>query len=231
MHGSTAIDKLIEEISFRNKLIVFEDRNEAGRFLAEMLVTYKGSHSIVLGIPSGGVPIASEIADALHLPIDFIIVRKIQIPYNPEAGFGAMGPDGELILNERLLGQIGLTEGEINAQIKKTKEIIIRRNKLFRGDRPFPILKDKNVIVVDDGLASGYTMLASVKFIKKNLPDKIIVAVPTGSDRTANFILPDVDELVCLNIRSGFHFAVAEAYRNWYDLTDEEVISIIRKYF
>ena len=223
--------KLAENISLRNKLSVFEDRNEAGRLLAEMLVMYKSSQSIVLGIPSGGVPVASEIADALHLPMDFIIVRKIQIPYNPEAGFGAVGPDGEVILNERLLDQIGVTEGEINAQIKKTKEIIKRRNQLFRGERPFPFLKDKNVILVDDGLASGYTMLAAVKFIKRNMPNKIIVAVPTCSDRTADFILPKVDELVCLNVRSGFYFAVADAYKNWYDLTDEEVISIIRKYF
>jgi len=223
--------KLAENISLRNKLSVFEDRNEAGRLLAEMLVMYKSSQSIVLGIPSGGVPVASEIADALHLPIDFIIVRKIQIPYNPEAGFGAVGPDGEVILNERLLDQIGVTEGEINAQVRKTKEIIKKRNQLFRGERPFPILKNKNVIIVDDGLASGYTMLAAVKFIKRNMPNKIIVAVPTCSDQTADFILPKVYELVCLNVRSGFYFAVADAYKNWYDLTDEEVISIIRKYF
>ncbi|MDH5202591.1 MAG: phosphoribosyltransferase family protein, partial [Nitrospirota bacterium] len=113
-----------------------------------MLIKYKDTNSIVLGIPSGGVPVASEIADALHLTIDFIIVRKIQIPYNPEAGFGAVGPDGEVILNERLLGQMGLTDTEKNAQIKKTKEIIKRRNQLFRGERPPPLLKDKNVIVV-----------------------------------------------------------------------------------
>jgi len=225
------IGKLTEKISLRDKLYVFENRNEAGRFLAEELITYINSHTIVLGIPSGGVPVASEIANALHLPIDFIIVRKIQLPYNPEAGFGAVGPDGEVILNERLLGQLGLTDGEINAQIKKTREIIKRRSQLFRGGRPLPILKDQNVIVVDDGLASGYTMLAAVKFIKKNMPDKIIVAVPTGSDRTTDFILPEVDELICLNVRGGFHFAVADAYRKWYDLTDEEVISIIRKYF
>jgi len=196
-----------------------------------MLIKYKDTNSIVLGIPSGGVPVASEIADALHLTIDFIIVRKIQIPYNPEAGFGAVGPDGEVILNERLLGQMGLTDTEKNAQIKKTKEIIKRRNQLFRGERPPPLLKDKNVIVVDDGLASGYTMLAAVRYVKRKMPHEVIIAVPTGAERTVNFILPEADKLLCLNVRSGFHFAVAEAYRNWYDLTDEEVISIVKKYF
>lgn len=196
-----------------------------------MLIKYKDTNSIVLGIPSGGVPVASEIADALHLTIDFIIVRKIQIPYNPEAGFGAVAPDGEVILNERLLGQMGLTDTEKNAQIKKTKEIIKRRNQLFRGERPPPLLKDKNVIVVDDGLASGYTMLAAVRYVKRKMPHEVIIAVPTGAERTVNFILPEADKLLCLNVRSGFHFAVAEAYRNWYDLTDEEVISIVKKYF
>lgn len=225
------MNKLKERNSFKDKIYVFEDRNEAGRFLAEDLFTYKDSRSIVMGIPSGGVPVALEIANALNLPMDLIIVRKIQIPYNPEAGFGAMGPEGEIILNERLLNQLRLTENEIKAQIEKTEDIIKRRNQLFRKGRPYPSLKEKNVIIVDDGLASGYTMLAAVKFIKRKMPYKIIVAVPTGSVRTVYFILPEVDELVCLNVRRGFHFAVADAYKNWYDLTDEEVISIIERFF
>lgn len=155
-------------------------------------------------------------------------MRKIQMPYNPEAGFGAIGPGGEIILNERLLNQLCLTEEEIKAQIKKTMDVIKKRNQLFRGEKPFPSLKDKIVIVADDGLASGYTMLAAIKFIKKTLPQKIIVAVPTGSDRTVSFILPEVDELICLNVRSRFPFAVADAYKNWYDLSDEEVLDIIK---
>ena len=221
--------KLIEEISLRDKPYVFEDRNEAGRLLAEKLMKYKGSDSIVFGIPSGGVPIASEIANALNLPMDLIIVRKIQIPYNPEAGFGALGQDGEIILNEGLLNQLRLTEDEVKTQIRKTKDIIKKRDQLFRKGRSFPQLKGKIAIVTDDGLASGYTMLTAVKFIKRKMPQKTIIAVPTGSDRTVDFILPEVDELVCLNVRSGFSFAVADAYKNWYDLTDEEVMDTIRK--
>lgn len=223
------MDKLIEEISLRDKQYIFEDRKEAGRLLAEKLIKYKGPDSIVFGIPSGGVPIASEIADALNLPMELIIVRKIQIPYNPEAGFGAMGPDGEIILNERLLNQLRLTEDEVKTQIRKTMDVIRKRNQLFRKGRSFPLLKGKIAIVTDDGLASGFTMLAAVTFIKGKMPQKIIIAVPTGSDRTVDFILPEVDELVCLNVRSGFSFAVADAYKNWYDLTDEEVMDTIRK--
>jgi putative phosphoribosyl transferase len=222
------MNKLTEEISVRDKLYVFEDRKEAGRLLAEKLIKYKGSDALVFGIPSGGVPVASEIADALKLPMDLIIVRKIQIPYNPEAGFGAMEPEGEVILNERLLNQLRLTEREIKTQIQRTKDILKKRNRLFRGEKPFPSLKEKIVIVVDDGLASGYTMLAAIKFIKRKLPQKIIIAVPTASERTVNFILIEVDELICLNVRSRLPFAVADAYRTWYDLTDKEVLDIIK---
>ena len=222
------MNKLTEEIALRNKVYVFEDRKEAGRLLAEKLDKYKGSNAIVFGIPSGGVPVASEIADALKLPMDLIIVRKIQIPYNPEAGFGAMGPEGEVIFNEGLLSQLRLTEGEIKTQVQRTKDILKKRNRLFRGEKPFPSLKDRIIIIVDDGLASGYTMLAAIKFIKRNVPEKIVVVVPTASERTVNFILPEVDELICLNVRSRFPFAVADAYRNWYDLTDEEVLYIIK---
>jgi putative phosphoribosyl transferase len=220
--------ELIEDIFLRNKLNVFEDRNEAGLLLAEKLIKYKSSDAIVFGIPSGGVPVALEVANTLNLPMDLIIVRKIQIPYNPEAGFGAIGPGGEIILNERLLNQLSLTEDEIKTQIKKTMDVIKKRNQLFRGEKPFPNLKDKIALVVDDGLASGYTMLAAVKFIKRKIPQKIIVAVPTGSDRTISFILPEIDELICLNVRSRFPFAVADAYKKWYDLSDKEVVDIIK---
>jgi len=219
---------LVQEVSLRDKLHVFEDRNEAGRLLAEKLTRYKNSDAIIFGIPSGGVPIASEIASALDLPMDLLIVRKIQIPYNPEAGFGAIGPEGEIILNERLLSRLSLTEKEMNEQIKKTMDVIKKRDQLFRQEKPFPSLKGKNIIIVDDGLASGYTMLAAIKIIKKKKPRKIIVGVPTGSGKTVGFVLSFVDELVCLNIRNKFSFAVADAYRNWYDLTDEEVVRIIK---
>jgi len=219
---------LMQEVSLRDKLHVFEDRNEAGRLLAEKLTRYKNSDAIIFGIPSGGVPIASEIASALDLPMDLLIVRKIQIPYNPEAGFGAVGQEGEIILNERLLNRLNLTEKEMKAQIKKTMDVIKKRDQLFRQEKPFPSLKGKNIIIVDDGLASGYTMLAAIKIIKKKKPRKIIVGVPTGSGKTVDFILSFVDELVCLNIRNKFSFAVADAYRNWYDLTDEEVLRIIK---
>lgn len=221
---------LIEDWSLRNKMHVFKDRKEAGWLLARRLSGYKDVNGIVLAIPSGGVPVAAEIAKALVLPLDVIIVRKIQLPDNTEAGFGAVGPDGEVSLNTNLISQLRLTKKEVKRQIQITVDTIKRRNELFRGGRQFPLLKDKVVIIVDDGLASGYTMLSAVDFIKRHKPEKVVVAVPTAPKETVDLILPRVDELVCLNVRSGFTFAVADAYEKWYDLEDEEVISILRSF-
>ncbi len=221
--------ELIEENSLRDKRYVFTDRRDAGRLLSQKLIKFKGSDSMILAIPSGGVPIASEIRQTLGLAMDLIIVRKIQIPGNPEAGFGAMSPDEEVVLNERLLNQIGLTEEEMTTQIRKTRDVIKKRGRVFRQDKPFPSIENKIVFVVDDGLASGYTMRAAINFIKRKNPLKIIVAVPTASQKTADSILSEVDELICLNVRSGYPFAVADAYEDWYDVTDEEVLEILKK--
>ncbi len=138
-----------------------------------------------------------------------------------------MNLDGEVILNEELLNQLALSEEEINEQENKAKDVIEKREKLFRKGKPFPSLEDKVAILVDDGLASGYTMLAAIRFVKRRAPEKIVVAVPTASKRTIEIILPKVDELVCLNVRHGAFFAVADAYINWYDLSDEEVLSLL----
>ena len=219
--------EIVEDKNLRNKVFVFEDRVDAGNKLSESLSIYQGTDAIVLAIPSGGVPVGKEIKDALSIDLDLLIVRKIQIPWNPEAGFGAVNLDGYVIFNEPLLHSLELPENIINAQVEKTKEILMKRDELFRKGRPFPSLKNKTAILVDDGLASGYTMIAAIDFIKKRNPSKTVVAVPTGSYTTISKISPLVDYLYCLNIREGFPYAVADAYRNWYDLSDEEVVRII----
>ncbi len=219
--------KLISANSLKDKGNVFEDRADAGRKIALKLTQYKNSDSIILAIPSGGVPVAVEIAKILSLPVDLIIVRKVQIPWNTEAGFGAVGPEGEVILNTELLTRLNLSEKEINEQVQKTNDMLRKREKKFRGDKPFPVIANKTVILADDGLASGYTMLSAIGFIKKRGPKRIVVAAPTGSLRTVEHILKEVDELVCLNIRSGFPYAVADAYIYWYDVTDDEVKTLL----
>jgi predicted phosphoribosyltransferase len=223
------MSKIIENTNLRNKVCVFEDREDAGRRLSEFLSDYKGSNSIVLAIPAGGVSVGKEIKDALSLPLDLLVVRKIQIPWNPEAGFGAINLDGYVIFNDELLSHLDLPEKVINSQIEKTKETLRKRNELFRKGRKLPSLEKKTVILVDDGLASGYTMIAAIEYVKKRNPAKIVVAVPTGSHKTVKKISPFADVLYCLNIREHFPYAVAKAYRNWYDVSDEEVLRVMQE--
>lgn len=222
--------KIIEETKLRDKKSVFRDRFHAGELLAQKLAPYiSGSNPIVLAIPSGGVPVGSVIAKKLGLTMDMIIVRKIPVPFNPEAGFGSVSWDGDVMLNERLVRQLQLSGAEVESAIEKVKLELNRRVQRFRGTRPFPELKGRTVIIVDDGLASGYTMLSAISSIKKYYPGKIIIAVPTASKSTVDFISPHIDELFCLNIRDTVVFAVADAYKEWHDLTEQEVIEIIKE--
>ena len=219
--------KLSEEPALRDRVQVFMDRAHAGRLLAERLLGYRGQKVHLFAIPAGGVPVAAEIARRLALPLDLIIVRKIQLPYTTEAGFGALNPAGEAIFNKELLQRIHLSGEDIAVQTEKTLAVIRRREERLRGGRPYPELAGEPAIVVDDGLASGYTMRAAVQFLKRMGAGRIIAAVPTGSMRTVQDLLPSVDDLLCLNVRSGWSFAVADAYQNWYDLEEEEVLEIM----
>jgi len=219
--------KLIEEQSLRDRKYVFKNREEAGLLLAKKLKKYSKKNVIVLAIPAGGVPVGKMIAEKLKVKFDLMIVRKIQFPDNPEAGFGAMSFDGEIILNESLIRRTFLTREEIEHQIKKTKKEIERRVELFRWSKKFPKLEGKIVILVDDGLATGYTMLVAIKCVKKYKPKKLIVAVPTGNSNAISLIADEVDEIYCLNIRDEFIFAVADAYEEWHDLSDEEVLILL----
>jgi predicted phosphoribosyltransferase len=221
---------LIEEASFRDRSYIFPDRRAAGRLLAKKLVEFKGTNGIVLAIPAGGVPVAAEIAWFLELPLDLIIVRKIQIPWNTEAGFGALSPDGQTFFNEPLLRALDLDQEQVNAQLALTRKNLEQRESLFRGHRPYPDLKGKIAIVVDDGLASGYTMLAALKFINQQQPAETIVAVPTGLLDTVEFIRQATPTVVCLNVLTRRPFAVAAAYRNWYDVPDDEVLKTLKEF-
>jgi len=221
---------VIDEPTFRNKQSVFKDRVHAGQLLATKLRNHVDRVNVqLLAIPAGGVPVGYMIAKNLALPLDVIIVRKIQIPWNTEAGFGAASYDGTVLLNESLVAQLGLTSEIVQWCISQTQQIIQERLEKFRGNKPFPDLKKKMVILVDDGLASGSTMLVAVKSVQKQAPEKIVVAVPTASTGAIELVAPSVNTLICLNIRSGPIFAVADAYQKWYDLSDEEVIEILRK--
>ncbi len=223
--------KIYQIADLRNRRFVFADRDQAGSILAGMLRPfYENSHdTIVLGIPSGGVPIAIEIASRLNLPLDLLIIRKIPVPGNPEAGIGALTLSGHMFLNEELIYHLGITPQQIEGQIQRVKQELNRRNELFRKGRPEPDLKGKIVIIADDGLASGFTTLAAVRTCRDKGATKIVVAAPTGSGTAIARLSNEVDEIFCPNIRTGHYFAVAEAYRNWYDLDREEVLKRLKE--
>jgi putative phosphoribosyl transferase len=222
--------KIIENPAYRDRVAVFRDRFQAGELLASKLQEYAGNRNvIVLAVPAGGVPVGYTLAKEIAVPMDVVVVRKIQIPWNTEAGFGAITWDGKIVLNQALVEQLNLTEEELKKAILRTKRNVQERLRMFRGQKSMPDLKDKVVILVDDGLASGFTMLAAARSVKERAPKKVIIAVPTASLDAIELLAPEVDEIVCLNIRSGLSFAVADAYANWYDLTDEEVTNILKK--
>lgn len=219
-----------EDPSLRNRLGVFKDRQEAGELLARVLESFRGKDAIVLAIPSGGVPIGLAAADHLELPFDLLIIRKLPIPGNPEAGFGAISLEGDMVLNRSMVRMLGLSNEKIEEQAESVREELKARERIFRGSRPPADLRGKTVILTDDGLASGYTMMTAARMVRRQKPEKIVVAVPTASLHTIDLMAREVDRIVCLNVRTGGYFAVAEAYRNWYDLSRDEVCDLLRKH-
>lgn len=215
--------------AYRNRRYVFRDRVHAGELLATKLKDHiLGDNVQLLAIPAGGVPVGYTIAKRLGIPFNVIVVRKVQIPWNTEAGFGAVSWDGTVVLNEALIPRLGLTDEAIQLSVSQTREAIRERVLKFRGDESPPTLENKVAIIVDDGLASGYTMLSAVKSAHGRNPKRTIVAVPTASTSAVDLVAPSVDALICLNIRGGSIFAVADAYQEWHDLSDEEVLQFLR---
>jgi predicted phosphoribosyltransferase len=183
----------------------------------------------VLAIPAGGVPVAAVIAERLQIPLDVAVVSKITLPWNTEAGYGAVAFDGTMRLNEDLLPRLGLTEEQIQQGIDETTQKVLRRVRRFRGDQPFPDLTKRQAILVDDGLASGFTLLVAVEAPRKAGARNICVAVPTGHGSSLQRVIPEVEALYCANIRTGFSFAVADAYAAWTDVTEEEAIALYKR--
>lgn len=217
--------RLVEDPELRNKVKVFADRTDAGRALADLVAPYISRDTVVLAIPSGGVPVGVTIANELRLDLGLVLVRKLAFPEQPEAGFGAITLDGTTVLNEDLVQWSGLTEEEIQEVKERTMRGLRERADLFGTSIKVPAGKD--VLLVDDGLASGFTMLAAVRSLMSQSPGSVSVAVPTASRDAAQRVMDEVGTVFCANVRAGTSFAVAEAYRHWYDLTEEEALSLL----
>jgi len=216
---------VFEDPRLRNRTSVFTDRHDAGRQLAELIRTHPAREPVVLAIPAGGIPVGTEIARAIRADFGLAVVRKIQVPGNPESGFGAVTWDGRVLINEPFRESLGMSTREVEQAISSTRRNIEDRITRFTGGRPFPEITGRTVFVVDDGLASGFTMLAAIASIKEKNPQQVNVAVPTASRMAADKVGDAVDRLYCANIRSGSSFAVADAYKKWHDLNDNEALA------
>ncbi|MEM1584487.1 MAG: phosphoribosyltransferase family protein [Nitrososphaerota archaeon] len=223
--------KIVDEYSLREKIRVFKDRVEAAERLAEKLSEYKDAgDTVVLAIPSGGVPVGLTLARKLNLDFNLVMVRKIHLPWNQEVGLGAVSWDGTYLLNNELVELMELSPSVVSKCISnELNEIKLRM--VEWGLEGYNLnVKDINVIITDDGLASGYTMAVAVDVVKKRRCRQLIVAVPTGSTEALRKIYDKVDRVICLNVRSSRIFAVADAYVEWRDITSTEVRKLLEEY-
>jgi predicted phosphoribosyltransferase len=194
-----------------------------------MLNEFKDSDCLVLTIPAGGVPVGVVLARNLHLKLDVAVTSKITIPWNPEAGYGAVAFDGTVVLNQELIERLGLGEATINQGLAQTYKKVERRVQKFRENKKLDI-RDKTVILTDDGIASGYTLLAALRALENQKVKERIVATPTAHLEALEMLKDDFDAIYCPNVRSGWSFAVAEAYHYWYDVEEDEAVAQLKSY-
>ena len=207
--------------------MMFQDRREAGKALAGELASLKGTPDlIVLGIPRGGVVVGREIAQALNAPLDIYITRKIGAPHNPELAIGAVASDGTLLIDHQLVRRLGVSQGYIDQESARQTQEISRRLAEYRGERPSPDLAGKVVILVDDGVATGATILATIRAIKGQGPLKLILAVPVGPRDSIESLRQEVDQLYCLHAPEVF-WAVGAFYNVFDQTSDEEVKALL----
>jgi len=208
---------------------VFRDRRHAGRVLAQVLVGYANrSDVIVLALPRGGVPVAYEVAKALHAPLDVFVVRKLGVPGHEEYAMGALAGGGVRVLNDEIVKRLGISDAAVDAVTRDELRELERRERLYRGGRPLPELRGRTVILVDDGLATGSTMLAAVKALRAQQPARIVVAVPTAAVETCARLRSDADEVVCATTPEPFR-AVGMWYDDFSQTSDEEVRELLAR--
>ena len=210
---------------------MFQDRQEAGQALAQELTEYDGREDVVvLGLPRGGVPVAFEVAEALDVPLDVFVVRKLGLPRNPELAMGAIASGGVRVMNDDVLGMSSVSDGAIEEVVEEEREKLEEREKIYRGARPGLDLESKTVLLVDDGLATGATMRAAVNALREHDPATIVVAVPTAPPETCSEFedMDTVDEIICLNTPRSF-MGVGGSYRDFSQTTNQEVREMLER--
>jgi len=208
--------------------ILFEDRGDAGRQLAERLAPYAEERPVVFALPRGGIPVGAEVSRSLSAPLEVIVSRKLGAPGQPEFGIGAVAPGGVRVLNERAVRALGIEEDYLEMISARELAEAERRLKLFRGDRPYPDLERRTAILVDDGLATGVTARAALLALRRMSPRRLVLAVPVCALQTAELLRPEADDLICLLAPANLE-AVGLWYRNFEQTSDEEVVRLLEE--
>ncbi len=205
----------------------FRDRREAGRVLAAELVSYRDKDDVlVLGLARGGVPVAWEIAAALHAPLDVFLVRKLGVPRFSELAMGALASGGGVVMNDNVVSSLHVTDEQVREVIASETAELGRREQAYRGGRPVADPRGKIVILVDDGIATGASMLAAVRALRAGEPQAIVVAVPVGPQSTCGELAGEADEVLCATMPPGFE-AVGQAYDDFHQVSDDEVRELL----
>jgi putative phosphoribosyl transferase len=205
----------------------FVDRREAGQILTTKLKAFaKRTDVIVLGLPRGGIPVAFEVAKALYLPLDVCLVRKLGVPGHQELAMGAIASDGVRVLNYDIVSSLGISSNKIDEVAAKELRELQRRDRVYRGNRPSPNLKDRTIILVDDGIATGASMRAAINVLREEQPKSIIVATPIAPSSTCKELRTEVDDVVCLIMPEPF-YSVGLWYDYFPQTTDEEVRQLL----
>ncbi|MHA1572095.1 MAG: phosphoribosyltransferase [Alphaproteobacteria bacterium] len=209
---------------------MFADRCDAGRQLADRLRSYGDQHAVVLALPRGGVPVALEIALAISAPLDLIFAAKIGAPEQPELAVGAVadGPNAQRVLNDEIIAAFKISEHYLDVETDRQLAKIARRRRLYLGDREPTNLADRIVIVVDDGIATGATTRAALRAVKQSGPSRVILAVPVASPQALAALKSEADVIICLEPLADMA-AISMAYRDFHQLSDAEVIALLKQ--
>lgn len=208
--------------------MIFNDRRNAGERLAERLEIYRGRKPLILAVPRGGVVVAEPVFEKLGGDLDLIITRKIGAPHQSELAIGATSGDGFVMLNDELISRLGVFPDYLEKAAAKEQTEIRRRLDIYRGDRPIPGIEGRLVILVDDGVATGYTLLAALRSLQQQKPAELALAVPVGPPETLGRLKKEVNAMVYLEAPVDFA-AVGQFYHRFNQVNDQEVVDILRK--
>lgn len=210
----------------RNGKRVYQDRRDAGEVLARELSSYRGQDVVVLGLARGGVPVAWQVAQSLNAPLDVFLVRKLGVPQWEELAMGALASGGGVVMNDNLVRSLHIGDEAVHAAIARETDELNRRERVYRGDRAPLDLTGKTVILVDDGIATGASMLAAVRAVRAKHPARVVVAVPVGPPSACRELGKEADDVVCATMPPGFE-AVGQVFVDFHQVSDDEVRELL----